>query len=163
MGLTTRGGSENDIAVALGLNQQCLPAVNSLTLLQLQKMVASAACFIVVELNQQFTGFVLTFLPTADYYSEHLIWFNQRFVDFLYLDRIAIADFAKRQGCGKALYADIEAYCQQRQIGNIALEVNLQPRNEASLVFHQKMGFTQVGQQTTSSGKTVALMMKAIE
>ncbi len=159
----TRPGSSDDLPKVLELNEQSLPAVNSLTLQKLQIMVANSVFFQIVELNQQFAGFVLTFSPKADYDSENLRWFNERYQNFLYLDRIAVAGFAKQQGCGMALYSDVEEYCRKHTIANIALEVNTRPRNEGSLIFHEKMGFKEVGQQDTVGGsKTVSLMMKAV-
>ena len=38
-------------------------------------------------------------------------------------------------------------------------EVNIKPRNERSLIFHEKFGFTPVGEQDTEGGsKRVQLM-----
>jgi predicted GNAT superfamily acetyltransferase len=38
----------------------------------------------------------------------------------------------------------------------------LKPLNEGSLRFHQRLGFTEVGQQVSSSGKLVSLMAKPL-
>ena len=163
MATTTRPGTEADLPLVLKLNEQSLPAVNSLTMEKLQQMIANAACFLVVEVNQTFAGFVLTFFPDADYDSENLRWFNQHYRDFLYLDRVVVAGFAKQQGCGKALYTDVTEFARAKKIGSIALEVNIKPRNEGSLIFHDKMGFKEVGRQDTGGGtKTVSLMMQSV-
>ena len=161
--ISTRVGTETDVANVHKLNESSLPAVNSLTANKLKTMIARSALFQVVELEQRFAGFVLTFLPNADYQSENLRWFNQYYNDFLYLDRIAIADFAKRSGCGSALYRQVENHCRENNISSIALEVNIRPRNQASLDFHQAMGYVEVGRQETGGGeKMVSLMMKNI-
>lgn len=163
MVITTRNWRASDLNAVHTLNQHNQPNVNSLTFEKLQSMAEACACFPMVELDNQFAGFVLTFLPNADYDCENLYWFNQRYRDFLYLDRVAIADFAKQRGCASALYKEVENYCKNKGIGNIALEVNIRPRNQASLDFHQKMGFVEVGTQDTGGGeKTVSLMMKAV-
>jgi len=163
MSITTRDGQVSDLPAVLALNQLSQPAVNGLTLEQLTNLVGNSAFFRVIELNRRLAGFVLNFLPNANYPSENLRWFNQHYDDFLYLDRVAIADFAKRRGCGTTLYSEVERYCRQHHINNIALEVNLRPRNQASLDFHAAMGFQEVGRQETAAGsKTVSLMMKKI-
>jgi predicted GNAT superfamily acetyltransferase len=42
------------------------------------------------------------------------------------------------------------------------LEVNLEPRNDGSLRFHDRLGFVEVGQQVSGSGKLVSLMAKTL-
>jgi hypothetical protein len=161
--VSTRVGNATDLADVLSLNQHNIPSVNDLSLDKLQTMVAMSACFRVVELDQQFAGFVLTFSADANYASENLRWFKQHHSDFLYLDRVAVADFAKQRGCAKALYQDLEHYCKDFKIGQIALEVNIKPLNQGSLDFHHKLGFKEVGRQETGGGaKMVCLMMKEV-
>ena len=40
------------------------------------------------------------------------------------------------------------------------LEVNLRPRNDGSLRFHQRLGFVEVGQQETPYGARVSMLAK---
>ena len=42
------------------------------------------------------------------------------------------------------------------------LEVNLRPRNDGSLAFHDRLGFVEVGQQETDYGTLVSLMAKPL-
>ena len=50
----------------------------------------------------------------------------------------------RRSGLGKAIYQDIFAYVNDKNLP-IALEVNTEPVNQPSLKFHEKMGFEKVG------------------
>ena len=64
------------------------------------------------------------------------------------------------KGLGTALYRDLEEKLVERKIAQIALEVNIEPPNEPSLKFHERMGFAQVGTQVTPYGTTVSLQLK---
>ena len=163
MSITTRAGTSKDLNDVLALNQANQPHLSGLTSDELQSIVQQAALFSVVELDQQFAGFVLGLLPDADYGSENLAWFKRHYQNFFYVDRIAIADHAQGQGCGSVLYREVENYCREKNIAQIALEVNTRPLNQNSLDFHRHQGYGKVGTQETGGGsKTVSLMMKRL-
>jgi len=42
------------------------------------------------------------------------------------------------------------------------LEVNVRPRNDASLAFHHALGFVQVGEQETDYGALVSMQAKRL-
>ena len=73
-------------------------------------------------------------------------------------NRIAVDPGYRRYGIGRAFYAEIV----ERFTGiypQLLCEVNVRPRNEASLLFHHSIGFREVGQQDTDGGnKTVSLL-----
>jgi predicted GNAT superfamily acetyltransferase len=85
-------------------------------------------------------------------------WFSRNYDDFVYLDRIAVDPTYRRLGIGKAFYDEVIS----RFTGvfpRLLCEVNVRPRNEASLLFHHSIGFREVGQQDTDGGnKTVSLL-----
>ena len=90
-------------------------------------------------------------------------WFSRNFDDFVYLDRIAVDPTYRRLGIGKAFYDHVI----KRFTGvfpHLLCEVNVRPRNEASLLFHHSIGFREVGQQDTDGGnKTVSLLALRLE
>ena len=48
-------------------------------------------------------------------------------------------------------------------LGEVTCEVNLEPPNPASLAFHARLGFRQVGEQVTKGGSVrVALLARAV-
>ena len=100
----------------------------------------------------------------AKYDSINFIWFNARYDDHVYLDRVAIAERFHRQGIGRAMYAEVERLLAERcpNANWLSLEVNLEPRNDQSLGFHDALGFKEVGQQQTDYGAYVSLMVKPI-
>jgi uncharacterized protein len=71
------------------------------------------------------------------------------------------ADF-RRFGVGRALYAElVRRFTGIRPV--ILCEVNVRPRNEVSLRFHDGLGFREVGRQDTDGGaKTVSLLELAL-
>jgi predicted GNAT superfamily acetyltransferase len=62
-------------------------------------------------------------------------------------------------GYGSLLYNEVESRSTEPFF---TLEVNLEPRNDGSLRFHDRLGFVEVGQQVSGSGKLVSLMAKTL-
>ena len=88
-------------------------------------------------------------------------WFCSAYDDFGYIDRIAIAEKARRSGLATRLYRDFEASLPA-SARFVTCEVNLVPPNESSMRFHEDYGFGTVGTQTIDNGrKKVALMAKS--
>jgi len=89
-------------------------------------------------------GFVLCLLPGTAYGSLNYAWFNERYTDFLYVDRIAVAAAHRDCGVGSRLYARIIEEAGRRGVP-IAAEVSLVPPNPGSMRFHRRHGFEEVG------------------
>jgi uncharacterized protein len=116
--------------------------------------------FDVLEVDGEFGGFVITFAPGSAYDSENYRWFTDRYDGhFYYLDRIVLADTHRRQGLGTFVYDEVEQVA--RRYGRLTLEVNLVPRNDASLAFHDRRGYVEVG-QLGDPQHLVALMEKRL-
>ncbi len=99
--------------------------------------------FDVIDVDGEFGGFVVTFAPGTSYDSENYRWFSERHRRFYYLDRIVLEPHHRRQGLATFVYDEIEHVA--RKYGRLALEVNLVPRNDASLAFHDRRGYAEVG------------------
>ncbi len=120
--------------------------MNSLSLERVAWFAEQAECFRVAELDLQVAGFLICLAPEAPYDSPNFQWLNARYRDFLYIDRVAVSSKFQRRGIGGALYRDASAAASAR-FRLLAAEVNLRPRNEESLLFHQRFGFEPVGSQ----------------
>ena len=106
------------------------------------------------EVDGAFAGFVLVLGPGHPYDSDNYRWFSERYRDFWYLDRVAVAASARRTGVGAAIYDALEA--RAADDGRpILLEVNVDPPNDASLAFHRARGFTEVGRLAHDGGAKV--------
>jgi hypothetical protein len=157
-----RDAVASDHAGVLALNNGAVPHVNELAHDAFAWIVAHADYFRVVEDDGGIAGFVIALGAGVDYWSLNYLWFMAHGGDFLYLDRIVVAERARGTGVGRALYDDIDRFAGGRW-PCITLEVNLVPPNPGSLAFHERMGFQRVGVLETDDGtKAVALMERAV-
>lgn len=120
--------------------------MNSLSLERLAWFAQEAEYFRVAEFDSQVAGFLVCLPPEAPYDSPNFRWLHARYRDFLYIDRVAVSSKFQRRGIASALYRDASAAAGDR-FRLLAAEVNLKPRNEESLLFHQRFGFESVGSQ----------------
>jgi predicted GNAT superfamily acetyltransferase len=140
------------------INEAAVPHVNSISLDRFRDFAGEAAYFRVALLDAGLAGYLVTFAPGARYDSVNFLWFQERYRDFIYIDRIAVAASARRHGVGSGLYRDFFDFARLRtQL--LACEVNTRPANAESMAFHESFGFRQVGAQETEGGaKAVSLM-----
>jgi predicted GNAT superfamily acetyltransferase len=82
--------------------------------------------------------------PGTAYSSPNYAWFNEKYDDFIYVDRIAVLHDQRDEGIGSKLYEEVISYSQENSIP-IAAEVNLNPPNPGSMRFHNRFGFEEVG------------------
>ena len=139
-----RDVTEQDLEAIWQINEESVPAVNSLSLERLRWFKDRAEYFRVAECSSQIAGFLLCLAPEAGYDSPNFRWLNDRYDDFLYVDRVAVDPSFHRRGIARALYLDAAATVRER-FRIMACEVNLRPRNDASLAYHERLGFQAVG------------------
>ena len=155
---------EADLDAVLALNNDAVPATSHLDLPGLTRLwsMASYALGARIDGQEGLAGFCLNLDPGADYDSLNYRWFSERYGSFTYLDRIVVHPDLRNRGIGARIYADLE----QRITGLVPwlfCEVNVKPMNEASLRFHHRIGFVEVGQQDTDGGsKRVSLLAKSL-
>ncbi len=115
--------------------------------------------FQAAEIEVRIAGFLIGLRPGTPYASPNYRWFCDNYDDFAYVDRVAVSSWARHQGVARTLY---DAFCvAQRDAPLMACEVNVRPPNKRSILFHQRMGFRQVGSLQADGGKKeVALMEK---
>lgn len=159
-----RAYRREDLETIHRINQGEVPAVGTETLEDLGHIAAQSLIALVVEVDGELAGFCLVLAPGADYDSLNYLWFSERFDDFVYLDRVAFPAAHQGRGLGRAIYAEVERLAAARRptATHFTLEVNLEPRNDPSLAFHTRLGFTEVGQQRTDYGHLVSLMAKPL-
>ena len=152
--------SYDDHTDVLALNDANVVKLAPMDESRLRQLQQWADRFDVIEVDGAFGGFVVTFGPGSPYDSENYRWFSERHGDrFYYLDRIVLADEHRRQGLGTFVYDEVERAA--RRYGRLALEVNLVPRNDASLAFHDRRGYVEVG-RLGDHDHLVAMMEKQL-
>jgi len=152
-----------DLDRVLTINQGGVPGVGALDADKLAHLVDESCMTLVATVDgpvdEIVAGFCLVLGRGADYGSVNYRWFSERYADFVYLDRVAIAPEFQGRGLGRALYDEVE---RRADAAWFTLEVNLRPRNDGSLLFHERLGFVEVGQQETDYGCLVSLMAKPL-
>ena len=151
-----------DLDAVLALNEAVVPAVNSIDLEQMRWFAGHAEYFRVAASGHEIGAFLIGLRPGTVYTSPNYRWFCEHFDDFGYIDRVAVAAQARRQGLASLLYADFTA-ALPRDVTLMTCEVNLRPPNDTSMRFHEAQGFRQVGSQLIDGGdKEVALMARQL-
>lgn len=147
-----------DLDHVLELNERNVEALAPIDRGRLVELRGSADRFDVVDVGGEFAGFVVTFAAGTSYDSDNYRWFTDRYADrFYYLDRIVLDDRFRRQGLGTFVYDAVEDVAARYD--RLTLEVNLLPRNDISLAFHERRGFVEVG-RIGNETKLASLMAK---
>lgn len=152
----------SDHDAVLALNQGALDGVGPLDAARLEWIIGMADQPLLADDDGTVAGFVLTLVPGTAYDSANYRWFCERYEAFTYLDRIVIAPSHRRRGVGTTIYDAVEAAAAERHHPRVALEVNVEPPNVASLGFHASRGYAEVGRLGQDDDKTVALMVKSL-
>ncbi len=152
-----RDASPADLTDVHALNELSVPGVNSLSPDRLAWLAAESAYFRVAVVGDDIAGFLICMAPDAPYDSPNFGWYRERYRDFLYIDRVAVASRYFRRGVASALYRDAAAIGESR-FRLLAAEVNTRPRNEQSLRFHERMGFESVGSQDHGTVEVVYVL-----
>ena len=136
--------NSEDIEVMWRINEEGLPGVGKVSEEALSDLLALSELPLGVFDETGLLGFVLCLLPGTRYGSLNYAWFNERYDDFLYVDRIAIGAAARNRSAGTALYQRVLADAAERG-WPVAAEVSLKPPNLGSERFHRRHGFAPVG------------------
>ena len=151
--------TDADAPDVLALNERNVEALAPMSEDRFAQLRSWAHRFDVIESDGELAGFVVTFAPGTPYDSENYRWFTERHGThgFYYLDRIVLHEDFRRQGLGGFVYDALETVAARH--GRMALEVNVVPRNDASLAFHERRGYVEVG-RLGDPAHLVALMEK---
>jgi uncharacterized protein len=149
-----------DLARIMALNDSEIPHVNALTEPVWRRFIAGGARVRVADaVDGSLAALLVALPPGRDYGSLNYAWFQRRLRDFFYVDRIVVAAPWRGRGLGAALYRDIGALTR----APIVCDVNLRPSNDASLAFHGRQGFREVGVHShpvLGDGKRAVLMAR---
>ncbi len=134
-----------DYEAIVAINNATVPAMNEQNPKSLGWLVEHATYARVVTDTEGIAAFLLGLERGTGYRSPNYQWFSERFDQFLYVDRIAVAARARRLGFGSALYDDMASFARGRWPCILA-EINLVPPNPETAAFHNRHGFTRVGE-----------------
>lgn len=142
----------HDLDAIVDLNQAALEGVGPLDYEALALLVKQSDQALVLDDGGQVGGFVITLPTGATYDSSRYEWFEDRLDEYVYLDRVVVAETHRRQGVASRLYDAIESDLP------VALEVY--DTNVPSLEFHRQRGYRKLG-ELEHAGKTNLMLLKA--
>ena len=150
--------SGSDVQKMWEINEQGLPGTGKVDEQGLLNLLEYSEISVGAYEDGELLGYVICLPPATEYGSLNYAWFNENMADFLYVDRIAVAQIHRDKGIGSMLYSHIIEYSSKQ----IAAEVSLDPPNLASMRFHGRFDFEKIGElhhQTYS----VNLMLRKAE
>jgi predicted GNAT superfamily acetyltransferase len=107
-------------------------------------------------------AFLIALREGQPYKSENYAWFERRFDEFIYVDRIVVDAHFSGLKIGRQLYADLFAYAESTRIKDITCEYNIIPPNPASKAFHDKFGFKELDTQWVANGTKCVSLQAAL-
>ena len=154
-----RALGKHDLSRMVEINEQGLPGTGKVTQAEMADLLSLSELDLGAYLDGQLIGFVLCLLPQTRYLSLNYAWFNERYSDFLYVDRIAVASESRSSGVGSLLYQQVVKHASSLECP-VAAEVSLRPANPGSMRFHERHGFDTVG-VFEQPGKAVTMMLRS--
>lgn len=150
-----------DFTAVLALNEESVHYLSPLSGDQISRLHRQAAFHRIVEEDGRVIAFLLAFKQGAQYESINYLWFAQRYTNFLYIDRVVVAQGLQNKGAGSALYRAVFMHATESHIPLVTCEFDIKPPNPISEQFHAKFGFTEVGRQSVAQGKKVVSLQTA--
>lgn len=150
----------SDVEMAVALNNAEVPNVGPTDDGHFVSLFRHSGVVWGIDNGASLAALLVAFEPGTAYASTNYRWFDVRFDDFVYVDRVVVSPELKGRGIGRHMYEQL-ALAYRGVARQLACEVNIEPPNESSMAFHLKMGFVPVGTKPDGP-KTVALLAKPL-
>jgi len=151
-----------DLDTIIEINNGGYPAVPLATPEDMSALLGFASLAVVVENDDsEVVGFLIAMDPGLHYASENYVYFESRFDNHLYIDRVVLSEKARGLGLGSELYQAVFDKATADGRDRVTCEVNLEPPNPGSLRFHRRWGFEDLDTQPTKGGQVVVQLLEA--
>jgi predicted GNAT superfamily acetyltransferase len=108
-------------------------------------------------------AFLIALADKAPAVAPNYRWFAERYESFVYVDRVVVAEAARRKGLARLLYLDVFDAAERARYEHICCEVNADPPNPVSDAFHAALGFSEVGRAfLPDRGKEVRYLTRMV-
>jgi predicted GNAT superfamily acetyltransferase len=162
LSVLVRDAGESDEEFILALNAASTPAVAEMDAEDYRDIASWAHRVLIAEMDGERCGFLILIRPGSAYPSDNYAWFEAKFDNHLYIDRIAVSEFAKGEGVGRALYEEAAVIAARNGDERLTCEVNVDPPNPQSMAFHDKLGFRHLHTRPSRGGKVVAMLERPL-
>ena len=142
--METRPLTQSDVHSIWLINEQGLPGTGQVSEEEVSYLLKLSTLSFGIFRKEELVGFVICLSPRTEYKSLNYGWFNEKYDDFIYVDRIAVSLDQRNKGIGSKIYEEVIVYSQEHETP-VAAEVNLNPPNPGSMRFHNRFGFEEVG------------------
>ena len=133
--------NEKDFHNLLELNNDSVPAVNYLSIAELENiLLLSEKCW-VADIDDELAASLIIIGPHQPYESDNYTWLETKFSNFCYVDRIMVSEKYKRKKLGYTLYNKLEDHAEENGFSQLLCEVNIEPPNPQSIAFHTQLGW----------------------
>jgi uncharacterized protein len=159
-----RPAIEADFGEIVRINSEAEAFLNSqasLTVSELRRLNAIATYFKVACVDDAVAGFLIAVRSDIAHDDPNFRWFSARYPEFLYIDRIIIDARARGEGLGKAMYTDLFAAARELGATRLTCEIDCDPPNHASSIFHARFGFSEAGRHEVDGGKKMVSLQVA--
>lgn len=161
--IIVRPAREQDYPDILRLNDADVEMLSPMNEEIIGRMAGITDLFMVVEVDGHVAAFVMAYREGTEYWSDNYAWFCWNYEKFLYVDRIVVDRNYRKYGLGKRLYEEVFHHAAENDVPVITAEIDIAPKyNAASIAFHEKMGFHEVGTKISKETLTVSLQVKEL-
>lgn len=157
-----RNAEPEDYDFILNLNEVNVEVLSPMPMERMLWLKDMCEMFLVAEVYGTPAAFLMAMREGHPYDSENYVWFSKQYPQFLYIDRIVIDEPFRSAGLGRKLYDAVKEHARKTGVGVVTCEVDTIPYNEASLKFHESMGFKEVDEQVIRGG-AIKVSLKACE
>ena len=148
---------ESELKEIYVLNQSLTPMLGALKdIKHLKRLINMSNCSKGLKIRGKIAAFMICFREDSEYESKNYLYFNRKYKEFLYVDRIGVSKNLENNGLGSILYKDvIENFGEDLKI---CAEINIRPMNEKSIIFHEKHDFKKVLEKCYNENYKVVFM-----
>lgn len=134
-----------DFRSIAALNAESERFLSPMSEARVERLHGWAAYHRLIERDGTVAAFLLAFREGAGYDSPNYRWFSERYASFVYIDRVVVAPAHRGAGLATALYLDVFAFARKNDVGTVTCEFDIDPPNDVSRRFHERLGFQEVG------------------
>ena len=157
-----RKATPDDADTIASLNEVFVTVTSPMDAQRFLELFALSSFCLVAETTEKVLGFVIALKNGAPYDNGNYQWFEARVSEMVYVDRIVLASDARGQGVGGALYTYLAEIALGSGCQVMTAEMDIEPLNAHSVYFHEKLGFSEIGQRRLDSGKRVSMQTAAL-